>query len=175
MRFAFAPLLLLSISLGGCFGVVSPTLTVVEIRPETATPEGRRFVVVVDAENRSENALPLKDATYTLSIDGKKVFEGQRSPESTLRKFATQRLLFPVSVPNGVLASSGTASYRVSGSVVYLPPGKFNEILYDYRLIRPTTGFSGSGQLDLGASAASDRGQGIDIALRDQAAAAGQQ
>lgn len=152
-RVALAPLLPLCICLcaflGGCFGVASPVLTVVEIRPESVTTEGRRFVVVVDAENRSDSALPLKDATYSLSVDGKKVFEGQRSPESTLRKFSTQRLYFPVAVPSTTNLASGNAEFRVSGSVVYLPPGKLNEILYDYNLLRPTTGFGGSKPVDL--------------------------
>lgn len=163
-RAALALLLPLCLLLGGCFGVVSPVLTVVEIRPESVTPEGRRFVVVVDAENRSESALPLKDATYSLSIDGKKVFEGQRSPESTLRKFSTQRLLFPVAIPSSANIATGNAEFRVSGSVVYLPPGKFNEILYDYNILRPTTGFGGGKKVDLKQADLNQTPQSVSMA-----------
>jgi hypothetical protein len=103
---------------------------------------------VVDAENPSDKPLPLKDATYSLSIDGKKVFEGQRSPESTLRKFSTNRLYFPVAVPSSVNLA-GRAEFRANGNVVFLRPGKLNEILYEYGLVRPSTGFNGAGQIDL--------------------------
>lgn len=143
-----ATLVFCSIFLAGCFGGGTPIIKVVEVRPESVTPEGRRFVIVVDAENPSDKPLPLKDATYSLSIDGKKVFEGQRSPESTLRKFSTNRLYFPVAVPSSVNLA-GRAEFRANGNVVFLRPGKLNEILYEYGVIRPSTGFSGSGAIDL--------------------------
>ncbi len=55
-------------------------------------------------------------------------------------------------MPSSTNLASGNAEFRVSGSVVYLPPGKFNEILYDYHLLRPTTGFGGTNKVDLSQS-----------------------
>ncbi len=147
------PLLCLLAFLPGCTGVASPQLSVVEVRTDENEPTGRRLIVVVKAENRSDDALPLKDAAYTVRLDGKQVFQGQRSPESTLRKWGIQTITLPVAIAPETLASvgSGSVKYEVSGSLVYLPPGKLNEILYDYGLLRPTTGFHSSGQIDLAA------------------------
>jgi hypothetical protein len=148
VRFA-APVFLFL--LASCGGVSSPVLTVSEIKPDASDASGKRMLIVVNAENRSDVPLPLKDASYTFRLDGREVFSGQRSPESTLRKYGVQTLVFPVAIPADKLPTGNEAQYEISGSVVYLPPGKFNEILYDYHLLRPTTSFGKKGLVDLAA------------------------
>ncbi|MGH7243244.1 MAG: hypothetical protein ACREJD_07495 [Phycisphaerales bacterium] len=143
---------LASLPLAACTGISSPKLTVVDVHQDEHEPTGRRIIIVVNAENLSNEQLPLRDASYIVRLDGKQVFEGQRSPESTLRKWGVQELRFPVALPTDRWPASDTpVRYEVSGSLVYLPPGKFNEILYDYRLLRPTASFRGTGQVSLHA------------------------
>jgi hypothetical protein len=135
-------------ALSGCTGVSSPKLTIVDVRQDENEPTGRRLIIVVNAENLSEEQLPLRDALYSVRLDGVQVFEGQRSPESTLRKWGVQELRFPVALASDRWPGAvGPVRYEVSGSLVYLPPGKFNEILYDYGLLRPRASFRGSGQV----------------------------
>ncbi len=139
-------------ALPGCTGVASPKLTIVDVRQDENEPTGRRMIIVVQAENLSDEQLPLRDAAYTVRLNGQQVFEGQRSPESTLRKWGLQELRFPVALaPDRWPGAEGPVRYEVSGSLVYLPPGKFNEILYDYGLLRPRASFLGSGQVSSNA------------------------
>ncbi|MBX3378557.1 MAG: hypothetical protein KF805_00555 [Phycisphaeraceae bacterium] len=153
-KLAFVVLTLCSIALGACTGVASPKLSILDVHQDEHEPTGRRIILIVKAENLSDVQLPLRDATYTVRLDGKEVFRGQRSPESTLRKWGVQELRFPVALPTERWpTASGPVRYDISGSLVYLPPGKFNEILYDYGLLRPTASFRGSGEVSLHAPA----------------------
>ncbi|MBN8596398.1 MAG: hypothetical protein J0L78_01865 [Planctomycetes bacterium] len=146
----FALLAFALLPLSGCTGVSSPKLTIVDVHQDESEPTGRRMIIVVKAENLSDVQLPLRDASYTVRLDGRQVFEGQRSPESTLRKWGVQELRFPVAIPAEQWPSSNApVRYEISGSLVYLPPGKFNEILYDYGLLRPKAGFRGNGEVSL--------------------------
>jgi hypothetical protein len=149
---AFALIALASLPLAACTGVSSPKLTIVDVHQDEHEPTGRRMIIVVKAENLADVQLPLRDAVYSVRLDGKQVFEGQRSPESTLRKWGVQELRFPVALPPDRWPTADTpVRYEISGSLVYLPPGKFNEILYDYHLLRPTASFRGNGQVSLHA------------------------
>jgi len=141
---------LVSLPLAACTGISTPKLTIVDVHQDEHEPTGRRMIIVVKAENLSDVQLPLRDATYSVRLDGKQVFEGERSPESTLRKWGVQELRFPVALPPDRWPTADTpVRYEISGSLVYLPPGKFNEILYDYHLLRPTASFRGNGQVSL--------------------------
>lgn len=143
---------LASLPLIGCSGISTPKLSIVDVQQDEHEPTGRRIMIVVKAENLSDEQLPLRDATYVVRLDGKEVFSGQRSPESTLRKWGVQELRFPVALPSDRWPTTDSpVRYDISGSLVYLPPGKLNEILYDYRLLRPTASFSGTGQVSLHA------------------------
>lgn len=137
-------------TLGGC-GLTAPRLTVTDVHAAEVEPTGKVIMIVVEAQNLSNDALPLRDATYSLSLNGRRVFTGKRSPESTLRMFGAQKISLPVALPREGVPPAGIAKYEVSGSVVYLPPGRFNEILYEYGLLRPTTSFRGTGEIDLSA------------------------
>ncbi|MBX3390919.1 MAG: hypothetical protein KF691_15830 [Phycisphaeraceae bacterium] len=153
----------------GCSGVATPKLSIVDVRQDEHEPSGRRMMVVVKAENLSDEQLPLRDATYVVRLDGKEVFNGQRSPESTLRKWGVQELHFPVALPADRWPTTDVpVRYDISGSLVYLPPGKLNEILYDYHLLRPTASFSGTGQVSLHAPS-----QPVSSAVPDQPATGG--
>lgn len=140
----------LGCTLGGC-GLTAPRLTVTDVHASDVEPTGKVIMIVVEAQNLSNDALPLRDATYSLSLNGRQVFTGKRSPESTLRMFGAQKISLPVALPREGVPPAGIAKYEVSGSVVYLPPGRFNEILYEYGLLRPTTSFRGTGEIDLSA------------------------
>lgn len=151
-KLVFAGLTLACLGLGACSGVATPKLSIIDVHQDELEPTGRRIIVVVKAENLSDEQLPLRDANYTVRLDGREVFSGQRSPESTLRSWGVQELRFPVALPTERWpAATGAVRYDISGSLVYLPPGKFNEILYDYGLLRPTASFQGSGNVNLHA------------------------
>ena len=135
-------------SLIGCVGVKEPTLRVVEARVAERTDEGVVMHFVVEGENVNEKELPLLEAEYRVSLNGREVFRARRSPEAALRRKGVQRFVLPAAVPAGELGS-GAAQWSVSGSVGYIAPERLAETLLDMGLPHPTTSVQGSGSIDL--------------------------
>jgi len=150
--------------LGGCSSYLAPTLKVAEARVTERTAQGTVLSFTLDAENPNAVELPLREVRYTLDLDGQRVFEGFRSPEATIRRFAVQRVTLPAVVSAGDAArlklnlgaggSPGSIRYRLAGTLTYLTPGEIEEILFDNEIRRPTVSFEDSGEITLAATLA---------------------
>ena len=139
----------------GC-GHTPPTFEVVGARLAERTDDGVVLEFDLDATNTNQDELPLEVASYSLSIDGKRVFTGRRSPEATLHRFGTQRITLPAAIPLEAPAdadalTTGLHRYRLEGSITYLAPGVLADVLFDARVYRPSTRFSDQGQIDFDA------------------------
>lgn len=132
----------------GCVGVKEPSLRVVEARLAQRSDEGVVMHFVVEGENLNEKELPLLEAQYRVTLNGRQVFEARRSPEATLRRKGVQRFILPAAVPAGELGQ-GSARWTLTGSVGYIAPERFAETLLDMGLPNPTTSVSGEGEVDL--------------------------
>jgi hypothetical protein len=130
----------------GCTLHESPTLSVFGVTQARQTESGTVWAIELDAENSSDAALPLREVTYELRIDGRTVFAGSRSPEATLRRFGTQRLIVPAVAPAGGTWSADS-KYEVTGSLHYSAPGEIAEILFDTGVQNPSVSFSGAGKV----------------------------
>ena len=140
---------LLACFLGAC-GSQSPTIRVLSAQLAERTDQGAVIQFVIEADNPNEDALPLQDVTYSVDLDGKTVFSGTRSAESTIRRFGRQQVRLPAAfaVPQGT-SLPPVAHYRISGDVVYVVPGAIAETLFDQEVIRPSASFSGEGTVEL--------------------------
>ncbi len=148
-------LLALVLAVVGC-GHTPPTFEVVGARLAERTDDGVVLHFDLDATNTNQDELPLEVANYSLSIDGKRVFTGRRSPEATLRRFGTQRITLPAAIPledpaEGDALTTGLHRYRLEGSITYLAPGVLADVLFDARVYRPSTRFRDQGQIDFDA------------------------
>jgi hypothetical protein len=134
--------------LAGCSKYRAPTLTVREAAITQRTDEGAVVRFTLDARNTNQVELPLKSMSYRLSLDGREVFRGFRSPEATLRRLGTQQITLPavVSLEDQALLA-GPVRYRIEGSLTYVTPGSVAEILFDAGVRRPTVAFSDAGTL----------------------------
>lgn len=136
---------------GGCSAYRPPTLTVRKATIADATEEGVVIRFTLDAENANQVELPLKSVTYRLSLNGREVFRGVRSPESTLRRLGTQ----PITLPTVVRFEDETnvlnppIKYRLEGTLTYITPGSVAEILFDAGVRVPKVRFADSGILEL--------------------------
>jgi len=139
-------------SLVACSRYASPELSVADARVTERTPDGIAIEFTLDAVNTNEVALPLKTIQYTLDLDGRRVFSGERAPEATLRRFGAQQIRLPVAIPAdaGDERLTGERPYRLRGSLVYLTPGELADVLFDARLYRPTVSFADGGVIDFG-------------------------
>lgn len=138
----------------GC-GYVAPKLRVAEVRLAERTESGLVLDISVDAENRNEVELPLRDVNYTVTLDNGWSFTGVRSPEASLRRLGVQRIRFPAvfAITPGSEAPVGEIGCRVSGRLGYTAPSKIAKDLFDSGVRRPTVAFGGEARVDVGGAA----------------------
>ncbi len=139
----------------GCSSAVPPRFSVVSVAERERTDEAVVLDFTIGAENRNEEALPLERATYSLSLDGRRVFEGQRLARVTVPRFGEQRLVLPVVVPADAVPLSrfdatGEMRYELDGEIEYQTPGRLAEFLFDVNLRRPTAPLGLRGVLETG-------------------------
>ena len=139
----------------GCSSAVPPRFSVVSVAERERTDEAVVLDFTIGAENRNEEALPLERATYSLSLDGRRVFEGQRLARVTVPRFGEQRLVLPVVVPADAVPLSrfdatGEMRYELDGEIEYQTPGRLTEFLFDVNLRRPTAPLGLRGVLETG-------------------------
>ncbi len=127
-------------------------MTVTDARVTDRTEEGVAVAFVLDATNSNDDALPLRETVYSLELDGKSVFKGVRSAEATLRRRGTQQVVLPAGIPIALLPANGSVRYRLHGSMEYITPGAFAEVLFDTGVRRPDASFSQEGTIDLSAA-----------------------
>ncbi|MBS0197235.1 MAG: LEA type 2 family protein [Planctomycetes bacterium] len=135
-------------ALVGCSSTQAPTFAVTSATMKDRSPDGVVLEFTLDADNPNNEALPLQDVTYDVSLDGKQVFHGVRSAEATLRRYGRQQLTLPACVA-AADAAGPLAKYRISGEVVYVVPGAIAQTLFDQEVFRPTANFSGEGTVEL--------------------------
>lgn len=139
---SLAAALLISIVLAGCSGARPPALAVVDARVTDRTSDAYVVTLSIEASNDNRRELPLKVATYTVRLDNGATFTGVRSPETTLRRFGSQRFELPASF---VGQPSDSMSYSLSGRVTYVTPNVLGRVLFDAGVSRPTTSLAGKG------------------------------
>lgn len=150
------PILSLALLLGGCESYSAPLLSMSRAEPTERTPDGCAMLFTLDARNENEDALPLRTVEYRLDLNGREVFVGTRSAESTLRRLGTQQLKLPAVVsltPDTQSLVSGQSHYRLTGSLYYVTPGRLAETLFDSGVHTPSIGFAFEGDIDLSRAA----------------------
>lgn len=102
--------------------------------------------VAVRLEIRNPTAVPIRLDTwnYTLQVNGQQMYSGQWVAAITVPPESRVLTAIPAVIPRD--AESQTAGWSVGGSIRYLEPTRFSQMLYDLGLNRPSTGFSGQGQ-----------------------------
>lgn len=151
-RVVLLALLMLMPVMVGCESYSAPGLSVAKVEPMERTPDGCSMLFTLDARNDNEDPLPLRTVEYRLDLNGREVFSGTRSAEATLRREGTQQLRLPAVVamtPENEAIASGPATYRLTGSIYYVTPGRLAETLFDAGVHTPSVAFSFEGKIDL--------------------------
>ncbi len=150
----FASALFVSIAssaLVGCSSYRAPTFQVIDARVVDRTNDGAVVQFTIEAKNDNSIPIPLRQARYSMDLDGQTVFAGTRSPETTLHKSGTHQFVIPAAIKASSLAAiSPSPRYRLSGSLTYITPGAFAELLFDTGVARPSAPFGGEGSIDIG-------------------------
>jgi hypothetical protein len=133
-------------SLAGCTGYAPPRLEVTDARIVETSPDATVVRFTFEAENPNESELPLREIRYSVWIEGREVFGGIRSPESTLRRLGAQSFTIPAVIA-AAEAPAPAASYTIEGTLVYITPGSFAQVLFETGVRRPSVGFRHEGTL----------------------------
>lgn len=148
----FAVFVAFAVHAAGCGFTQSPRLEVVGVSLAEESEEAMVLVFAIDAENRNEIALPLRNVRYSAVLDGHSGVRTERSGEATLRRLGTQRIFLPVVIPLDPERGrpTGVVEYRLRGRMWYVTPGALAEALFDAGVRRPSKGFAKTGAIDLG-------------------------
>jgi hypothetical protein len=141
-------------ALTGCAGNPRPVFEVERVALTQQSDEAVVLDFTLLATNPADVIYPLREVTYTMTIDGRTVFRGVRSAQATLPENGVQRVRLPVPVSRSDAPDllDRPHAYRISGDVAYVMPGPIAEALYDLGIRRRRVGFSDSGTLDIPAA-----------------------
>jgi len=144
-------LALVAPALVGCVGGERPTFTLERVLRTERAPDAAKIDFVFQGANPTDNPYPLREVTYTVRIDGRTVFRGQRLAQATLPPNDTQTFTIPAPIPYAEVGrlAGRTVPYEIAGTVAYLPPGPIAEILYDLGVQRRRVPFQEGGLLEI--------------------------
>jgi hypothetical protein len=102
--------------------------------------------VAVRLEVQNSSGLPIRIDTwqYGLDVRGQRIYSGEWVAALTVPPESRILTAIPAVIPN-TDAPGSDAAWRVEGSIKYLEPSRFSQLLFDLGLNRPSAGFSGSG------------------------------
>ena len=143
-------LILVLAALTGCTSYQRPSVRVADVQVGERTDAGLVLKVALEAENRNEFELPLREIHYKVRMNDGQVYTGLRSAEASLRRFGTQRITFPAVIPLSPGAPTPTGPFKVdvSGSLAYLAPGQVAQVLRDLGISRPARAFATEATVD---------------------------
>jgi LEA14-like dessication related protein len=141
-------LCLAAMLLTGCSKALAPSFEAVGVR-ELERDDTRSVVeFTVRATNPNNEPIPLRRVLYRVEIGDEVVFEGVRSPETTLHTYSSHEFVLPAVLPSDMLR--GSIDYALIGSVQYIPPGRLSEVLFDAEIKVPEALLDLRGSIDAG-------------------------
>ena len=134
-------LLALVMALTGCATAKSPSVTLSGMTVSFDEPDGVVMWFELTIVNDDIVDLPLAEARYSVSVDGKTIFRGVRSAEATAPARGEAVIRLPASAPTGAGVEPG-AAVTIRGLITYLTPSRLSEVLFDANIFRPEKSFT---------------------------------
>lgn len=131
-----------------------PKVTPTSARPVDQTKDAIRFALSLELRNSGTKEIPLERYSYQFSIDGLGTYNGEWAALRVLPPHSSVQIEIPavIAIAEGDqprVAEDGTVEWAVSGDVLYQAPGILGQIFFDAGMRRVSTGFSGSGTLQV--------------------------
>lgn len=157
MRIALSiSLLVATLAFGGCVSSINaPTAEVKSIALVDQSAQGARVQVTVELKSDNSVPLPLLECGYSVTLEGVGTFSFVDRPNKAIPAKRTDINGGPASQIVTLLAAFSTqgrevkgSQCRVSGSIVYEPPGEIRKVLTESNVPLPSVPFSGEGKLE---------------------------
>lgn len=141
----------LLVMVAGCTRFKAPGIAVVDAALVESTDEACRFDVALEVMNPNDEAMELREFSYSFSVAGGTTFTGRWSLGRTLAPGRKSEVKVPAVVV--VDAAQGPeVSWTMRGNVLYVSPGALAEILLDAEVREPRARFRASGKTPLVAT-----------------------
>jgi len=133
----------------GCSSVREPRFETVGVREVERSDTRTVYAFLVKATNPNKASIPLREVSYTVTLDKSHKFTGVRSPETTLHTYGEHIFELPAVFDITPADLSGIVDYKLNGTVKYLKPGKLSESMFESKLIVPKAEFHLRGQVNV--------------------------
>ena len=131
-------------TLASCSGSARPEFAAAGAHISESSDAGTVVAINIKTLNRSEDPLPLTLVEYSVELDGKPAVTAARSAQATAHQFSEQVFTLPAVVVGNVKPTS----YRIVGTVTYVPANLIKRVLYDEGFMRPSESFSFEGPVE---------------------------
>lgn len=137
-------------SLTGCFSNTRPAVRIVGADLVQRTDQGVVFDVQIEGANHTNKDLKLQSVDYWMDMEGVRVFEGQRSPQTTFSALSAQSFKVPVAVAIQFVPQADQANFSFGATITYLLPGPLARAMNDLGLRQTQVNVRGAGLVELG-------------------------
>lgn len=139
--------IVIALALTGCISALPPSVEVVGAEVVRQTPEGARLEVALVLSNPNDVALPLPQASYTVSVEGVGDFSSVDLPARVLGPKSAESVRLPAAIATDGRDLVGLP-WRASGNVRYEPENYVRAFLTESGVPLPLALFSGKGVLE---------------------------
>ena len=138
---------------GGCSVFKAPGIAVLDATLIESTDEAIRFDVALDLTNPNNEALEIREFSYSFTVAGSPSYTGRWAIGRTLAPGHRWQITLPAVV--AIDAGAGEEpGWRIRGNVLYVSPGALAELLLDSEVREPRARFRGRGTVRLAGAAA---------------------
>ena len=147
----FCLILTAAVTFTGCAAISPPKVSIASVELVGEAEDASSLVFHGTVENPHPETLRLLEYSYSVSMEGRSVYVGRHAAEMTLTPGAKRKIVLPAGFTDAAAGwkSDGppqSSRWSMSGSLLFLGEGVLAETLLDMG-IRPTVGFSASGEL----------------------------
>ena len=128
----------------GCSSFKAPGIAVLDATLVESTAEANRFDVEIDLMNPNDEALEIREFSYSFTVTGGPAYTGRWSLGQTLAPGHRSQVTLPAVVVLDPAAGT-EPRWRIRGQVLYVSPGALAEILLDSGVRKPRARFRGEG------------------------------
>ncbi len=124
-----------------------PRVSVVGATVTESTDRAASIDIALALANPNDEPLPLIEFDYTVSLNGKRMYEGRQAALATLSKGAERTLTVPAVVFTSETdwrpGATAAAEVAITGTLRYRTPGTFADLLFDIGVRKPKVHFAG--------------------------------
>jgi len=137
--------------LGACSVIRDPKIEHIGVREIETTETRAVYNLRFRATNPNEDPLPLAEFRYRFIAQGRELFRGVRSPQTTFGTFDEREFEVPIVLDRSAVDLRGVLEYELDAALSYVPPGRFRQELYRSKVRVPTVELRAEGRVDLDA------------------------